>query len=150
METAVKTVASDRRSFAGRCLRIGVTGVAFVGLAAAACSGDDKPSVAPPTTSQTSSTTSPTSSSTPTTVTTVAISDENQAVLTAYRSFWDAYIAASDPMNPDFPGLAERAVGEELDTVRRTLLARKSAGEVFLGTMDLSPRVTVVTGDRRS
>jgi hypothetical protein len=78
----------------------------------------------------------------------ISAPDESQAVLAAYRGFWDAYIAATNPMNPEHPTLVERAVGEELDTVRRTIIARKSAGEIFQGTMDLAPTVTAVAGDR--
>lgn len=152
MEPAVKThVIVARMPPARRRLRLGVASVVLAGLVVAGCSGDDdKPSSAPSTTTATpAEETTSTTSSAPTTITTVVgTPDENQAIIAAYRSFWDAYIAAANPMNPEHPALAERAVGEELDTVRRTILARKSAGEIFQGTMDLAPKVTSVLGDR--
>ncbi|MEW6470653.1 MAG: hypothetical protein AB1679_00075 [Actinomycetota bacterium] len=82
-----------------------------------------------------------------TTVTTAAKPTVESEVLAAYRAFWDAYLAAADPMNPEDPRLAERATGGELETVQKAFLARRSAGEVIRGTLDLAPRVASVRPD---
>jgi hypothetical protein len=67
-----------------------------------------------------------------------------EAVVAGYRAFWDAYLAAADPMNPEDPRLVEHATGNELETVQKAFLARRSAGEVIRGTLDLSPRVETI------
>ncbi len=77
-----------------------------------------------------------------TTVTTVKSVEAD--VIAGYRAFWDAYLAAADPMNPEDPRLVEHATGEELETVQKAFLARRSAGEVIRGTLDLAPRVDKV------
>lgn len=68
-------------------------------------------------------------------------------MLTAYRSFWDAYLAAADPMEPLSARLAEHATGKELETLRTAFLARKAGGEVIRGTLDLAPRVVSFVGE---
>lgn len=110
-------------------------------LAAAACSGSSsgKDKEASPTTQPEQPVT---------TVTTAAKPSVETEVLGAYRAFWDAYLAAADPMNPEDPRLAERATGGELETVQKAFLARRSAGEVIRGTLDLAPRVASVNPDR--
>ncbi len=90
--------------------------------------------------------TSTTASSTTTAASTTAPSVD-ETVLAAYRAFWDAYLAAADPMNPEHPLLAEHATGEQLETLQRAFLARKAGGEVIRGTLDLAPRVVSVLGD---
>jgi hypothetical protein len=120
--------------------------LAAVALAACSSHGGKKAEGSGSTTGQaaTVSSTEPTTTAT----TTAPVPDDQQQVLAAYRAFWDAYIAASNPMNPEHPALVDHAADGELDTVRRTILARRSAGEVFKGTMDLAPNVTAVTGAR--
>jgi hypothetical protein len=147
----VRTLTLERPGSESRHARLGAVVLTLAGLVlTAGCSrSDDEPTVASPTTTVSASATSSTvASEVAITTTTVSGAEESQAVLASYRAFWDTYIAASNPMNPEHPALAERAAGEELDTVRRTLLARKSAGEVFQGTMNLSPTIIAVTGDR--
>jgi hypothetical protein len=68
-------------------------------------------------------------------------------VLGAYRAFWDAYLAAADPMDPASPLLAQHATGTQLETVQRAFLARRAGGEVIRGTLDLAPRVISIVGD---
>lgn len=149
MKAAVTAdLISDRLPAARRRIHLGLAAMVVVGLAAAGCSDDKESSAGSSTTTTPTDQGTSSTTSTPTTGTSATAPDESQAVLTAYRGFWDAYIAASNPMNPEHPALAERAVGEELDTVRRTILARKSAGEVFQGTMELAPKVTSVTGNQ--
>lgn len=123
-------------------LRAVVSVVVAFGLTAAACSSDDDDDASP---DRTTSTTARSSSTTSTTT-----SADEQAVLDAYNAFWQSYVEAttSNPMDPNHPGLAQHATGEELDTVRRTILARSSAGEIFRGSMDLAPEVTDLSGDR--
>ena len=69
-------------------------------------------------------------------------------VVAAYRGFWDAYLAAADPMDPLSTRLAEHATGTELETVRKAFVARQSGGEVIRGNFDLAPRVVSVAGDK--
>src|SRR2546421_108591 len=47
-------------------------------------------------------------------------------VVAGYRAFWDAYLASADPMNPEDPRLVERTTGNELETVQKAFLARRS------------------------
>jgi hypothetical protein len=71
-------------------------------------------------------------------------------VLVAYRAFWDDYLAAADPMDPQSARLGAHATGSELQTVRAAFLARKSDGEVIRGDLDLAPRVLSVLGESAS
>ncbi|MDP9402847.1 MAG: hypothetical protein M3P85_05820 [Actinomycetota bacterium] len=104
-------------------------------LSAGACSSDKKGNVTP-TTSKATTTTSASS----------AVSDPAPAVLADYRRFWDAYLAAADPMNPEHPLLAQHATGSELETLQKAFLASKAVGEVIRGRLDLAPRVAAVDG----
>jgi hypothetical protein len=108
--------------------------MAALALALAACSGGEGESTA--TTSGTSreSTTS-----------TTEASEEEGAVLDAYEAFWDAYLEAADPMDPQHPVLQEHATGEQLQQVTGAFLARLSAGEVIRGEFDLAPAVVELT-----
>lgn len=130
----------SRRAFTPwrvRGVRVLAVAAAALALAGAACSPDDDgPSTG------TSSTSAMTESSTTSTLTA-----GDAEVLAAYRAFWDAYLAAADPMDPEHPGLAEHATGKQLETLQRAFLARKAGGEVIRGTLDLAPRVVSVTGD---
>ena len=124
------------------------TAVVAAGLVLAACSGHGGKQASGSTSSTTGQGAAVSSTAPSTTVTTgPPVPDDQQQVLASYRAFWDVYIAASNPMNPEHPALADHAADGELDTVRRTLLARRSAGEVFKGTMDLAPKVTALDGD---
>ena len=67
--------------------------------------------------------------------------DPPTAAVARYRAFWQAYLAAADPMNPEDPRLAELATGDELSTVRNSFLASKAVGNVIRGTVDLAPKV---------
>ncbi|HVT78718.1 MAG TPA: hypothetical protein VHD87_16885 [Acidimicrobiales bacterium] len=71
-------------------------------------------------------------------------------VLTAYRAFWDDYLAAADPMDPQSPKLGDHATDPELQTLRTAFLARKSGGEVIRGNLNLSPRVLSILGESAS
>lgn len=117
-------------------LRTGRTGslTAALALALAACSGGDGESITTTTTRAQESTTS-----------TSEASDEEAAVLDAYEAFWDAYLEAADPMDPQHPVLQEHATGEQLQQVTGAFLARLSAGEVIRGEFDLAPVVVELT-----
>lgn len=91
--------------------------------------------------------TSPTTTTRAPTTTTSEASATEQAVLRDYRGYWDAYLAASNPMNPENPVLAEHATGPALSTVQKAFLAFKDAGKVIRGTLDLAPRVVSIDGD---
>ncbi|MEW6473131.1 MAG: hypothetical protein AB1679_12745 [Actinomycetota bacterium] len=82
-----------------------------------------------------------TTTSTVPTTTTTTTRDPQAAAVAAYRAFWQAFLAAADPMNPEDPRLAEHATGEELAAVRKSFLAAKAAGNVIRGNLDLAPRV---------
>jgi len=91
------------------------------------CSGDDD--------GATPTTTRPTTEST----TTTAAADAD--VLEAYRGFWDAYLAASDPMDPAHPDLERFATGASLEAVRRAFADHFARGEVIRGSVDLAPEI---------
>lgn len=118
-----------------RVLRTGfVVGLALTAVTAAGCGGGRS---TPATTPTTTSTTRPG----PTTT------SVNDGVEAAYRAFWDVYLLAADPMEPEHPALGEVATGEQLKQVRSAFLARKSAGEVIRGELDLKPSAITVDGD---
>lgn len=77
--------------------------------------------------------------------TTTTTSDPAAPVLAGYRSFWDAYLRAADPMDPTNPVLAAHASGDELRQVQQTFAGHFQRGEVIRGTLDLRPRVTAQT-----
>jgi ABC-type transport system substrate-binding protein len=108
--------------------------VAAVLLTACSSGGSKRPEQAGPTT---------TTSTAPTTTTTTL--DPQAAAVAGYRAFWQTFLAAADPMNPEDPRLAEHATGEELVSVHSSFLAAKAAGNVIRGTFDLAP--TVVNAD---
>ena len=105
-----------------------------MGALAACGGGDDSASPDPP-----SSTTSTSAATSTTTV--------EESVIAAYGAFWDGYLKAADPMNPEHPVLAEVATGEQLRQLRSAFLARLSAGEVIRGGLDKAPDVVEVSGD---
>ena len=110
--------------------------VLAAGLAAAGCSSEKRPTADPGTSSSTTVSTEPTTQ-------TSAPMPGAEAVA-AYRAFWQDFLAAGDPMNPEHPRLAEHATGEELAAVRKSFLAAKAAGNVIRGTLDLAPRTVAV------
>ena len=135
--TLCETATIARRAFGGRTVRGQVVGlVTVVALLAlsAACSGGGHGATA---------TTQPRSESATSSTATAG----EQEALDAYRAFWDAYLAAADPMDPLSTRLSDHATGTELETVRTAFIARRSGGEVIRGTVDLAPRVVSIVGD---
>lgn len=114
-----------------RSVNAGV-GLMAVAIALAGCSPEEAAAPAP-----TTSTTAQTTTST----TTV-----EQATLRAYQAFWDGYLEAADPMNPEHPVLADVATGDQLRQLRGAFLARLSAGEVIRGDLKTAPDVVEVSG----
>ena len=109
----------------------GSVGVIVAAALVAACSSDDGDAA-------TGTTTTTTSVATTTTTTT------EQEILAAYESFWDGYLQAADPMNPEHPTLVEVATGDQLRQLRSAFLARLSAGEVIRGEVETAAEVVEV------
>lgn len=101
----------------------------FAVLSVSACSGADNSSSSEP----------------ERTSTTIASSDA--VILNAYRSYWDAYVAAANPMNPEDPRLADSATGQALNQVRTSFLGYQIAGSTIRGTFELSPKVVTSDAD---
>jgi hypothetical protein len=104
-------------------------------LGTAACSSGDKPKAELATSTTTASTA-------PTTQTSAPVPGEE--AVAAYRGFWQDFIAAGDPMNPEDPRLGTHATGDQLAAVRKSFLAAKAAGNVIRGTLDLAPKTVTV------
>ena len=83
---------------------------------------------------------STTASAAPTTTTLPPGAD----AVAAYRAFWDDFLAAGNPAEPESPRLAAHATGDQLAAVRNHFLALKAAGQVIRGGMNLAPRVVSV------
>lgn len=81
---------------------------------------------------------------TPAATTTMTAAEEG--VLGAYEAFWQGYLEAADPMNPEHPVLTEVATGDQLRQLRSAFLARLSAGEVIRGDVETAPEVVEVNG----
>lgn len=80
--------------------------------------------------------------------TTTTVESTETAILAAYRAFWDVYKAASNPMNPGDPRLADVAMGDEFAQLTKAFAARLDLHEVFMGNLDLRPTVTTVEGEK--
>lgn len=109
----------------------------FLTVTLSACSSGDSPESG-------SSSTRPNESTSSTSTT---IDPAEMEVLAAYRAYWDAYIAASNPMNPADPRLPALATGRELEQVTRRFLERRRKGEIFKGSIDLRPTKVKIDGD---
>jgi hypothetical protein len=96
--------------------------IAIVALLLTACSGSD--SRATPTSTDPEVTSAPptTSPSTP-----------EGEVLAAYQEFWQVWLRANNPPNPNYPDLAKVATGLELGTVRTAI--QKSVDEGTFTTL---------------
>lgn len=82
-------------------------------------------------------------------VSTASSQSASAQVLADYRAFWvSGYLVAADPMDPASPALTAHATGQQLETLQKAFLARKTNGEVIRGTLDLAPRVVSVVGSQ--
>jgi hypothetical protein len=64
------------------------------------------------------------------TTTTTAAPSEEEAILAAYQGYWDTWLAANDPPNPDHPDLAKYATGAALENVRASIAENLGAGQL--------------------
>lgn len=124
-----------------RRLVLGVTAVALVAMAVAGCGGGGGEASEPPPTEP------PVTVSSPTTV----LSEED-AVLAAYQGYWDTWLAANDPPNPDHPDLAKYATGPVLAKALESIANRAAVQQALRLPSDSisshEPRVVSVTGTR--
>ena len=117
-----------RHRGAGRALLV----AAVLAASLAACSSGKHSSAEPATSTTTASTTPTTQTSAP---------GPGEEAVAAYRAFWQDFVAAGNPIDPESPLLAEHATGEQLAAVRNSFLAVKAAGQVLKGGLNLAPRV---------
>ena len=105
------------------------------GLVAAGCSSS-------------ASTTPEPTASTSSIATSTTLDKDEQAVLDAYRRYWQIYIAVGSEMKLPDPRLAEVATGEGLRTLGSAFLADKAGGHLLRGTIDLAPKVVDLAPDK--
>jgi hypothetical protein len=114
-----------------------------VSLTLSACRAGSSASKPTTTTALTSTTTTPTpSSSVP------ADEAERASIVGAYRSFWDDFVAASNPMDPASPRLETHATGHELAHLQTRFTTLRAEHIVIRGTIDLGARVASIDGDK--
>lgn len=81
----------------------------------------------------------------PTSPATTLVTDDAK-IVADYKAFWDAYIAATNPMRPDYPGLQQHATGEELRKVVENLSGAKIDNLIFKGSLDINAKVLQKSG----
>ena len=126
----MRTVHLKRR----RQAAVTVLGLAVLAAGGASCSSGSS--------SSSKAASSTTTSATPTTSTTMP--PPGSDAVAAYRAFWDDFLAAGNPAEPESPRLAAHTTGDQLAAVRNHFLAIKAAGQVIRGGMNLAPRVVSV------
>jgi hypothetical protein len=99
----------------------GVAAVALVAMAGCGGGGGGGGEAAEP-----ASTEPPVTVADPTTT----VLSEEDAVLAAYQGYWDTWLAANDPPNPDHPDLAKYATGAALTKVRDSVSTHKQLRQV--------------------
>jgi hypothetical protein len=114
--------SSRRRALAGAVV------VAALGLAGCGGGGGAADSATASTSTATATSDAPTSEST---TTTTAAPTEEEAILAAYQGYWDTWLAANDPPNPDHPDLAKYATGAALENERASIAENLKAGIAF-------------------
>jgi hypothetical protein len=110
-------------------LRLLLVAWAALGLLAAGCGGSDRGSAAP-------------------TTTTTTADPEATAVLSAYRASQAAFDEAVARADPSWPALAATMTGDELQSVRRSLLADQMNGIVGRGAVQVFPKLISVNGNQ--
>jgi hypothetical protein len=113
--------SSRRRALTGALV------VAAVGLAGCGGGGGAADSATAATSTATSISDAPTSEST---TTTTAAPTEEEAILAAYQGYWDTWLAANDPPNPDHPDLEKYATGAALENERASIAEYRALGQV--------------------
>lgn len=96
-------------------------------LGAAACGGDSEPA---PTTDRPPATTAGTAAP-GTTAGTTAVSDEEAAVLETVERYWETWLAANNPPNPDHPDLERYSTGANLEKQRSSIEEHRAQGITF-------------------
>jgi hypothetical protein len=121
--------------------------LAAVGSVAAACNGDDED--ASSTTAEEASTTTTEAVTTTTAAPTTTAFVSEESVVAASRDAWDAYFAAQNPPNPDFPGLTATHTGFALAAAREDITGWQQQGVRFeTQILDLVPSVMELTPQR--
>lgn len=69
------------------------------------------------------------STTAPTTSTTAPPATDEEAILAAYQAYWDTWIAANDPPNPDHPDLAKYMAGPAYDNAVEVISKHKALGQ---------------------
>jgi hypothetical protein len=81
--------------------------------------------------------------------TTTTTADQEAAVLAAYEASWRAFEeAGTDPATPDHPRLAETMTGPALAAATQALGEMAELQQHLEGQVELSPRVTELSGNR--
>jgi hypothetical protein len=62
---------------------------------------------------------------------TTTVLSEEDAVLAAYQGYWDTWLAANDPPNPNYPGLADVRTGEVLAQTQSAIRNRAAVGQAI-------------------
>jgi hypothetical protein len=86
--------------------------VVTLAVLASACASTDHAMPGPPPETRSTDTDVPIATTTP---------DDNTAILAAYQEFWQVWLRANNPPNPDYPDLVNVATGQELITVRQAI-----------------------------
>lgn len=97
---------------------LGATAVALVTVAG--CGGGGGEAAEPPSTV-------PTTEPAPTTT----VRSEEEAVLAAYQGYWDTWLAANDPPDPNYPGLAEVRTTAVLTQTQESIRNRAAVGQAI-------------------
>ncbi|HEY6532016.1 MAG TPA: hypothetical protein VIY72_06915, partial [Acidimicrobiales bacterium] len=66
----------------------------------------------------------------PATTTTTAPTEE-EAILAAYQGYWDTWLKANDPPDPDHPDLVNYATGAALENARLAIANHQRLGQVI-------------------
>ncbi len=101
-----------------RWMAFGVPAVAL--MAMAGCGGGGGEAAEPTPTEPTTTEAAPT---------TTVVSEED-AVLAAYQGYWDTWLAATNPPDPDHPDLAKFAAGVQLDRDRAAIANYRQLSQV--------------------
>lgn len=107
--------------------KMAMAGVALI-LVATACGGSSKS--ASPSDPTTTVNTAPPAGPSPVVEAAAEQERAKQEVLDAYLANWKAWDTATDPANPDFPGLAETRTGPALEAAVDQISAWKFTGRV--------------------
>ncbi|MGH2749001.1 MAG: hypothetical protein ACRDKB_13925 [Actinomycetota bacterium] len=112
----------------------------FVVIIASCTNGDDDLSG----TDQATTTEATSTSASEETTTTLSEEDE---LIRDYQAAWDAFLAASDPPDPNLLALLDTHVGEGLSNAQNAIVNLQANGYVARGPVEFNPRVVSIDGD---